>query len=227
VVITIEKSAAEDLSALGFLLEREAPAAKAQLVAQYPNLDPELARSKTLGSVRARSTSVQSAEEEKTLARAYLETAKVGLDAADALVARLLVSVPHRIHTARKLKLVGGVVSSISSAGVLSTLALAKGSATAIAAVFALAASLLAIVGEHLETPIVGTKRSAGQLITELLHVERDIKISKLELVRLQLNASVAEALAAAKNVNGLAAKLRYVEVVERVSAPRREAEGL
>jgi hypothetical protein len=86
-----------------------------------------------------------------------------------------------------------------------------------------------ALVGEHMDQPLFGARKSLGELITELLDIEREIREQKLELFGMTGPVDAVAALTAARKANELAARLRVLEVIEglKPDEPRGSADAL
>ncbi len=214
------------LSALGVLLRGEDPAGAAALSRDFPELAPTLAEVKVLGEARETEGHRRGGAK---LARGYVELARLGLAAATGRAERLMAALPRRMRVAKRLKLYGGVLSAFSSAGVLSALALSQGVAALATASLGFSTSIVALVGEHMDQPLFGARKSLGELITELLDIEREIREQKLELFGMTGPVDAVAALTAARKANELAARLRVLEVIEglKPDEPRGSADAL
>ena len=214
---TAEGLTAGAFAALGRLLRQEDPAAAEALRRDHPHLLPLLADLKVLGGPDPDDGGRPSGTPEEGLA----QLARLGLSAAHGRVERLLAVLPRRARRAKRLKLLGGVVSAASSAGVVSALALAQPVAALASACLSLVTSTTALVGEHIESPLFGARKSIGELMSEALAIEQEARDAEIAL--LEIPASPDGAAAAAKlarKANEIAARLRVLEIIEGVRVP-------
>lgn len=206
------------LSDLGVLLRGEDPIAAAALVKDYPEIAPALSEVKLLGETPE---GVGHQRGEAKIARGYVEAAQRGLEAAHSRVDRLTAILPQRLRTAKRLKLYGGVLSALSNASIVPALALSQSAAALGTALLGCSTSILALVGEHMDQPLFGARKSLGELLTELLDIEHQIREQELELLGMTGAVSAAASLSAARKVNGLAGRLRTLEVIEGLKPGR------
>jgi hypothetical protein len=94
---------------------------------------------------------------------------------------------------------------------VISALALSNRAAALATASLGFMTSVLALVGEHMDAPHFGARKSLGELTSELLDIEREVKEQTLLLLGMSGPADLAAATAAARKVNELAARLRVL----------------
>jgi len=71
----------------------------------------------------------------------------------------------------------------VSSAGVISALALSDRAAALATTSLGFMTSVLALVGEHMDAPHFGARKSLGELTSELLDIEREVKEQTLLLL--------------------------------------------
>lgn len=205
-------------AALGALLRQDRPADLAGLVGAHPDLAPALAAAKMLGTPVAGGISADRLQE------GLMQMARLGLAAAAARVALIGQSLPRRARRARRLKLFGGLVAAVSSAGVISALALAQPVAALASAALGLTTSVTALVGEHLDSPLVGPRKSLAELLAEMLAIEKDIRDAEIALIEAGPAPEAAVAAGLARTANGIAARLRVLELVEGVAPARPDA---
>jgi hypothetical protein len=199
-------------SALGRLLRQDRPEEAAALARAHPELAAALAGVKVLGE------GAGAAAPADRLREGLMEMARLGLAAAAARVARIGQSLPRRARRAKRLKLFGGLVAAVSSAGVISALALAQPLAAMLSAGLSLVTSVTALVGEHIESPLFGARKSLAELLAEMLAIEKDIRDAEIALLEAAAAPSTAAAGALARAANEIAARLRVLELIEGIA---------
>ena len=110
------------------------------------------------------------------------------------------------------MKLFGGIIAALSSAGVISALALSSHITATITACLGFTSSITALVGEHLEKPLGGgDQKSLSEYLQQILDTEKNAK----ELT-LKFTAGSVDILAIAKGVKEIASNIRAVLILFR-----------
>ncbi|MBU8538653.1 hypothetical protein [Falsiroseomonas tokyonensis] len=206
-------------SSLGRLLREEEPQQASALVGEYPEISPWLAEVKVLGRPEreAGGSSQDSELRERRLNEGLMRTARLGLSAASNRVERLLTSLPRRARLAKRLKLFGSMISTVTSAGVIAALALAQQEAALATSFLSFSSSVIALVGEHIESPLFGTRKNLSELIVDLSGIELEIRNAQISVLEIAGSRDNAAAAGLARKVNEIAARLRALEVLEGV----------
>lgn len=143
--------------------------------------------------------------------------ADVGLTAAEQKLEQLVAALTKRMKRARSVKLAGAIVASVSSVGVISALALAQREAALVTALVGLVASVAALIGEHLDQPLVGSQKRLAELLGDALNAEAKARSLRFEFVSGTFE-SRGTVFAFAAKVNEVAAKAREIMVYGGVS---------
>jgi hypothetical protein len=136
-----------------------------------------------------------------------------GLEVANRRIPLIIGGLSRRLRFVRALKLCGGIIAAVSSAGVISALALASQVTATITACLGFASSVTALVGEHLENPLGGSdQKGLSGYLQEILDTDKNAR----ELA-LKLTAGDGDILEIAKGVNEVASNIRAVEIYSGV----------
>jgi hypothetical protein len=197
--------------AIAALLTKVDPESLARLRVQFPDQKRLFDPTFVLGDEQP--LPVQS--KEITALRSFSE---VGLAAAERTLQKLVTALSGRIRLARSVKLAGSIMASVSSVGVISALALKKEDTALITAFIALISSVAALVGEHLDKPLVGNQKSLADLLGDALSAESKARDLHTELLSGAFEATDS-VLAFATKVNEVAASVRAIMVYGGISA--------
>lgn len=194
------------LRAIAELLANAAPQTLQHLRSKFPE-DAELFKQ---GYVLGESTSSPDPSSRKLAAiRAFAEA---GLNTTEAEAERIIQILTERLKLARKIKLVGSIIASISSVGIISALALGQPSTALVTAIIALISSLSSLIGEHLTQPLIGEAKGGADLLSQTLTAERRARELRLKLLGADFE-SPADLISFAGVVNELAASIREVTI--------------
>jgi hypothetical protein len=184
------------------LLRREFP--------EYPDLFDPMRR---LGASRGASGASRGVEgavaTEPRRVDAIRALALSGLEVANKRIPFIVNNLSRRLKFVRAMKLFGGIIAAISSAGVISALALSNQKTAMITACLGFTSSITALVGEHLEKPFGGGDRgSLLEYLQQILNAEKSVNE-----VSLRLTAEDGDMVALAREVNEIASSIRSVEI--------------
>jgi hypothetical protein len=124
------------------------------------------------------------------------------------------------LRIARRLKLAGAATASLFSAGVLPALGWGQTIIAGVTAVVSFFGSILALVGESFEKPLVGGQESTADILAGLLKLERSAQTLHLQAVQELFDGKV-ETGRFAQEVNSIATELRRLEVFGDVGGIR------
>jgi hypothetical protein len=133
---------------------------------------------------------------------------KEGLEVANTRIAAIVPLLSRRIKILRRVKLTGAGISALSSAGVISALAISKPVVALVSGALGFLSSLVSLIGEHLEKPLVGEQKSIGEHLSKILEAE-----SEARALSMQLRSGGGNPLKLAEQVNQIASVVRSVEV--------------
>jgi hypothetical protein len=182
------------------LLFRSAPEAIESLASRFPDQREELQPGLQLGGARSDAQSF------------LLNLAREGISAAELQIKQLLVVIPSRLTRARRWRLAATIVSTVTSAGVVSAALAEARVATIVGSSLALAASLFGLFAQHIEAPLFGSSAGLSEVIEAMLRAEARVPTLKLELAQAggkpttQLDLIV-------RSVNALCAEVRRAQV--------------
>jgi len=117
-----------------------------------------------------------------------------------------------RVRNARRLRLAGSIVATISSAGAVATLTATQPSLTPVAAVVSLVAALAMLLGEHLEKPVMGGSKSLSELLGNVIAAEPVVQEIKLQLMLDDLTQA-GPLMEMARKLNEIAANVKYASL--------------
>jgi hypothetical protein len=194
--MTIAAPARSDFQALASLLQDIAPQALAALRIRFPHQASLFSPAHVLGSQDA-----QSGVDDIEALSAF---AKAGVEAAGRALEAIINTLGKRIKRARNIKLLGSVVTSVSSAGVVSALMLSQPQTALAVALISFGGSVASLVGEHMSQPLAGNQKSLGELLGDALGAEakvRDLRLTAMATASLPRE----ETYALASRVNAVA----------------------
>lgn len=131
-----------------------------------------------------------------------------GLSLINTRIPIIIRALSHRLKTTRQIKLAGGAVAALSSAGVISALAISKPTVALASAILGFLSSLASLVGDHLEKPLVGDQKSISEYLRQILEVDSSSKALSIEI-----RSGLIDPVKIATKVNEFAAVVREVEV--------------
>jgi hypothetical protein len=194
-IVELLSASAKDTGVLDVLRER------------YPNQRDWLRAGMEMGE----------ADEQNVAMQFYCDLCREGVLAAEQEVAALLERLPRRVARAKRLRLVSAIITSLSSAGVISFLFINAISEAEITSAVAFIASVGNLVAEYLETTI-GGRKSIYDGITEMLQIEGRLREVKLRLAMAE-HGGRETCRDLASTVNELSGRVRWWLIFSRVAA--------
>jgi hypothetical protein len=144
--------------------------------------------------------------------------AEAGITAVESKLPRIIQALIYGIKRARITKLVGAIMASVSSVGVISALTLNQRQVAMATAVVGLISSTASIIGEHLDRPLVGNHKGLGDLLASALGAEAKVADLRVSLLAGSFG-SPEGAVTLAGKVNELAAQVHEIVVFGGVAA--------
>jgi hypothetical protein len=180
------------------LLEADNPALLAELRARYPGQADMLRKGLVLGVAPPLDASIH----------IYCDLCREGLSAGERQLSVLLHELPRRLTRAKKLRLLAGLATSLTSAGVMSAVFSGFPMLAKIASVIAFAAAAANLLAHYSETPVAGGHGSLADSLDELVRIEGQLRDARARLsVAEQGGRETCRQLAHV--VNDLAARIR------------------
>ena len=119
-----------------------------------------------------------------------------------------------RLKQARKIRLMGNIVSAISSAGLISAVLVDSKGAALASALINLVSSVSQLISQHLESSSFGNQKGIQELFDQLVETVVDIEELESKLaVALKIQDNPEELLRLAQESNALVAQVRKVEL--------------
>jgi hypothetical protein len=119
-----------------------------------------------------------------------------------------------RLKQARKIRLIGNIVSAISSAGLISAVLVDSKGAALASALINLVSSVSQLISQHLESSSFGNQKGIQELFDQLVETVVDIEELESKLaVALKIQDNQEELLRLAQESNALVAQVRKVEL--------------
>jgi hypothetical protein len=119
-----------------------------------------------------------------------------------------------RLKQARKIRLMGNIVTAISSAGLISAVLVDSKGAALASALINLASSVSQLISQHLESSSFGNQKGIQELFDQLVETVVDIEELESKLaVALKIQDNPEELLRLAQESNALVAQVRKVEL--------------
>ena len=119
-----------------------------------------------------------------------------------------------RLKQARKIRLMGNIVSAISSAGLISAVLVDSKGAALASALINLGSSVSQLISQHLESSSFGNQKGIQELFDQLVETVVDIEELESKLaVALKIQDNQEELLRLAQESNALVAQVRKVEL--------------
>jgi hypothetical protein len=157
--------------------------------------------------------------EEESETGFLLELGENGLRVAQREVESLLRLLPKRLGRAKCLKLIAGVVTSLTSVGVISAVILNAQTAALLSGVLNLAGSISVVVAQHLESPLLGSTPGLHGLIEQGLKLEFDVKSLQVKLSGVRQVADIERIKTFVQEVNQVCAGVRSIQIFSGVQA--------
>lgn len=193
-----------DFQALASLLEVMSPSTLNDLRMRFPEQRSLFEPSYVLGG--------ENAENITPAPEALAAFSRAGAEGAERALKGIIVMLGKRIRRARFVKLCGSIVTSVSSAGVVSALMLTQPQTAIAVALVGFTGSVASIVGEHMSQPLAGNQKSLGELLADAISAEaklRDLHVIILSGTTLPHD----EAYAIASKVNSVATTIREIMI--------------
>jgi hypothetical protein len=119
-----------------------------------------------------------------------------------------------RLKQARKIRLMGNIVTAISSAGLISAVLVDSKGAALASALINLVSSVSQLISQHLESSSFGNQKGLQELFEQLVETVVDIEELESKLaVALKIQDNPEELLRLAQESNALVAQVRKVEL--------------
>ena len=119
-----------------------------------------------------------------------------------------------RLKQARKIRLMGNIVSAIRSAGLISAVLVDSKGAALASALINLVSSVSQLISQHLESSSFGNQKGIQELFDQLVETVVDIEELESKLaVALKIQDNPEELLRLAQESNALVAQVRKVEL--------------
>jgi hypothetical protein len=119
-----------------------------------------------------------------------------------------------RLKQARKIRLMGNIVTAISSAGLISAVLVDSKGAALASALINLVSSVSQLISQHLESSSFGNQKGIQELFDQLVETVVDIEELESKLaVALKIQDNPEELLRLAQESNALVAQVRKVEL--------------
>jgi len=96
-------------------------------------------------------------------------------ETASAMIDPILAALTRRMLLARRARLIGSLIATTSSAGVVASLVASFPKLGLIVSVATLGGSVTGLLGEHLEKPLVGGQQSLSDLLVEATQIEASL----------------------------------------------------
>lgn len=142
------------------------------------------------------------------------------LAAAKPSIPLIVRKITKRMRRARNARLAGGAAAACAAALLAAHAAgTIPGNLQLIAAAVSLAASLLVLVGEHLDKPVIGGQRGLGELLADTLLAEEALAEVHLRMLAPESTIPV-QLFEIARRANEAAARVRQVWVFGGLSLP-------
>ncbi|MEG4535229.1 hypothetical protein [Microcoleus sp. D2_18a_D3] len=120
-----------------------------------------------------------------------------------------------RLRRARKIRLMGNIVTAISSAGLISAVLVESKGAAIASALINLVSSVSLLISQHLESSSLGNQNGLQELFDQLVEAVVDIEDLESKLtVALKTQDNEDELLRLAQEANALVAQVRKVELI-------------
>jgi len=120
-----------------------------------------------------------------------------------------------RLRRARKIRLMGNIVTAISSAGLISAVLVESKGAALASALINLVSSVSLLISQHLESSSLGNQNGLQELFDQLVEAVVDIEDFESKLtVALKIQDNEDELLRLAQEANALVAQVRKVELI-------------
>lgn len=127
-------------------------------------------------------------------------------------ITRVQQALMRRIQNARRLRLVGSVIATVSSAGAVAALTTAHPALTPAASIVSLAAALAMLLGEHFEKPVMGGAKSLSELLGNVIAAEPAVQEIKLQLMAEKLSQT-GPLMEVARKLNEISANVKHASL--------------
>jgi hypothetical protein len=190
------------VNALVDALNRYQPDQLDKLRQQYPEQSELLAQGQLMGEVNP---------EPILVAKLAIMTLKAIKTPARNILNRLR----KRLKRARKIRLIGNIVTAISSAGLISAVLVDSKGAAIASALINLVSSISLLISQHLESSSFGNQNGLHELFDQLVETVVDMEDLESKLtVALKIQDDEDELLRLAQESNALVAQVRKVQLI-------------
>ncbi len=127
-------------------------------------------------------------------------------------IGRVQLGLMHRIQNARRLRLVGSVTATVSSAGAVTALMAAQPLLAPAASLVSLAGALAMLLGEHYEKPVLGGAKSLSELLGNVIAAEPAVQEIKLRMMAEDLSQT-GPLMEMARKLNEISANVKHASL--------------
>lgn len=196
--------------AMASIVEELHPEKLAQLRQRFPGHQQIFDTAFELGEPGTEPAAQQQQDQSAALAvRSLIDETVLALEPT---VRRIELALVKRIHRARKFRLTGSIVATVSSASAVATMIAAQPVLAPVASVISLFATLAMLLGEHFEKPVMGGSKSLSEILGNVLAAEPAIQEIKLRLMAEDVTQA-GPLMEMARKLNEISANIKYASL--------------